>query len=248
MTDLALSVVIPAYNEAERISPTLRATHAWLAARGEPFELLVVDDGSRDRTREVVTALCAELPGLRLIASTPNHGKGHVVGVGMRAARGRLRLFMDADNATPVSELPKLVAALPGGEGVAIGSRRAPGALQKVKQPLYRRLWSRLANRVVQAGLLDGIRDTQCGFKLLSAAAAEAVFARAREAGWGFDLEILALARRLGFAIVEVPVDWTDDRRSRIHPIRDALRITREFVRIRGAFRRGDYDLPPRAS
>lgn len=237
-----LSVVIPAYNEAERIAPTLRAVHAWLAEQAFTSEILVVDDGSTDATKLVVTALADELDNLLLVESWPNRGKGHVVRLGMLTARGSLRLFMDADGSTSIEELPPLLARIAAGADVAIGSRRAPGA-RASHAPWWRRAWSRIANRVVQAGLLEGIQDTQCGFKLFTRTAAEAVFAHVRTAGWGFDLEALALARRLGFRLAELPVRWVDDRRSRIHPVRDAIRITREFLRIRRAFRRGDYRL-----
>lgn len=239
-----LSVVIPAYNEEERLPPTLHAVHAWLSAQPLSYEILVVDDGSTDGTREVVRGLARELPNLGLIESAPNHGKGHVVKQGMLTARGRLRLFMDADGSTPLTQLPALLAALDAGADIAIGSRRAEGAAFTVAPAWYRRIWSRLANRVVRAGLIDGILDTQCGFKLFTAEAAEAIFRRARTPGWAFDLEALALATRLGLRVTEVPVIWTDDRRSRINPIRDAVKITLEFLRIRRAFARGEYDLP----
>jgi glycosyltransferase involved in cell wall biosynthesis len=242
-----LSVVIPAYNEAARIGPTLRATVDWLSEQALLAEVLVVDDGSTDDTGGVVRALADELrrPEVRveLIESHPNRGKGHVVRAGMLTARGRLRLFMDADNSTPIHELPKLLDQIALGADVAIGSRRAAGATIANRPPWYRRAWSRLANRVVQAGLLTGIQDTQCGFKLFTAIAAERVFRRATTPGWAFDLEVLALARRLGHRIDEVAVHWSDDRRTRIRPLRDAIRITREFLRIRRAFRRGAYDL-----
>ena len=234
--------MVPAYNEAERIAPTLRSIGSWLAQHAPASEIVVVDDGSSDRTREVVAELA--LPTLRLIASTPNHGKGYVVRQGMLAAHGALRLYMDADNATPISELTALIAHIERGADVAIGSRRASGAQLRVLQPWYRRAWSHVANRVVQAVLLDGIVDTQCGFKLFTAAAADAVFTRVRTPGWGFDLEALVIARKLGFTIVEHGVTWTDDRRSRIHPIRDAVRITGELIAIRRALSRGDYDVP----
>jgi glycosyltransferase involved in cell wall biosynthesis len=239
-----LSVIIPAYNEARRIGPTLDAVIAWLQGQPLPHELIVVDDGSEDETRAVVRQRLEGLAFTRLIETPENRGKGHAVRTGMLAARGDLRLFMDADNSTPVNELPGLLARVRAGAHVAIGSRRAPGATTDVRQPWYRRTWSRVANRVVQAGLLEGIRDTQCGFKLFTGAAAEAVFARARIDGWGFDLEALALAQRLGFPVAEHPVSWSDDPRSRISPLRDAWCITKEFFRIRRAFRRGEYGLP----
>lgn len=240
-----LSVVIPAYNEEARIAPTLRAVHEYLSAQNDPYEILVVDDGSTDRTREVVAQLASsEVRHLRLIECVPNHGKGYVVRIGMLTARGEVRLFMDADNATPITELPKLLAELHRGAEVAIGSRRATGAVMQKAPPWYRRIWSRLGNRVVQAGLLAGIKDTQCGFKVFTSGAANAIFRRAHASGWGFDLEVLALARRLNYPIAEVAVTWADDARTKIHPVRDAIRITREYLRIRRAFQRGEYDLP----
>jgi glycosyltransferase involved in cell wall biosynthesis len=239
-----LSVIIPAYNEAQRIGPTLDDVIAWLRRQPLPHELYVVDDGSEDETCAVVQKRLEDLAFARLIRTPENRGKGHAVRTGMLAARGDLRLFMDADNSTPIAELDGLLALVRSGAHVAIGSRRAPGATIDVRQPWYRRLWSRAANRVVQAGLLDGIHDTQCGFKLFTGSAAGAVFARARIDGWGFDLEALALAQRLGFQVAEQPVSWSDDSRSRISPLRDAWRITKEFFRIRRAFRRGEYSLP----
>jgi dolichyl-phosphate beta-glucosyltransferase len=233
-----LSIVIPAYNEAARIAPTLRAVAGWVAMEGIVAEILVVDDGSSDATVQVVEQLADELGSLRVIASTPNLGKGHAVRLGMLSARGTLRLFMDADHSTPVHELPKLLDRIAAGADVAIGSRRAPGAVRGVPPPWYRRAWSRLANQVVQAQLLAGIHDTQCGFKLFTAAAARQIFARVTTCGWGFDLEALVLARQLGYRIDEVAVTWSDDPRSRIHPLRDAVRITRELLRIRRAVRR----------
>jgi len=238
-----LSVIVPAFNEAERITPTLRAISAWLTAQSYPSEILVVDDGSTDATCAVVRALISELPAISLIESTPNRGKGFAVRVGMLAARGAVRLYMDADNATPISELPKLARELERGSDIAIGSRRAQGGAQVIEQPWYRRAWSRVANHVVQAVLLDGIADTQCGFKLFTRTATEAIFSRTKTFGWGFDLEVLVLARKLGFSIVERGVEWSDDRRSRIHPLRDAIRITGELLQVRRALRRGDYDL-----
>lgn len=237
-----LSVVVPAFNEAARIEPTLRSISAGLIDLALTSEILVVDDGSSDATAAVVTTLARELPGLRLVRSERNRGKGSAVRAGMLEARGDLRLYMDADNATPIEELPKLLAALDEGADIAIGSRRAAGGGQRVKQPWFRRAWSHVANKAVQAVLLDGIQDTQCGFKLFRARAADAIFARARVPGWGFDLEVLVLARTHGFRIAECGVIWSDDRRSRIHPIRDAVNITRELISIRRSLRRGDYD------
>lgn len=239
-----LSVVVPAFNEAERIAPTLRSIAEWFGRVPITGEIIVVDDGSTDATRDVVEALA--IPILRLIGSTPNRGKGHAVKVGMLAARGRRRLFMDADNATPIDELPNLMVAVDPphsrGADLAIGSRYTCGSRVHTEQPLYRRAWSRFANRVIRATLVPEIMDTQCGFKLFTAEAAEAIFSRTTTVGWGFDLEVLALAQRLGFSVAECGVAWSDDGRSQIQPLRDVVRISREFFAIRRASRRGDLD------
>jgi glycosyltransferase involved in cell wall biosynthesis len=239
---LALSIVVPAYNEAERITPTLREIAAWLAAQKIDGEILVVDDGSSDGTCDVTRTLAREIPNLELVSCSPNRGKGFVVRRGMLAARGARRLYMDADNATRISELPILESALDRGADVAIGSRRAPGAKLLMDQPWLRRACSRAAGQVIRAVVLDGIRDTQCGFKLFTAAAAEAIFARVRTVGWSVDLEILVVARKLGFTIAEQGVTWSHDQRSRLNPLRDSLRIASELVEISRAQRRGEYD------
>lgn len=238
-----LSVIIPAYNEAERIVPTLRATSEWLIKQNIVHEIIVVNDGSSDNTSEVVTAIAKELPNLRLVDSFPNKGKGHVVRLGMLEAKGNLRLFMDADNSTTIEQLPQLLSAITAGSHIAIGSRRAIGAYGAVKAPWYRRVWSRIANRVVRKGLISGISDTQCGFKLFTAESAQACFSRAKFNGWAFDLEVLALAQALGYKIRELPVAWVHDQRTKINPIKDAIKITKEFMKIRQAFKRGDYNV-----
>ena len=239
------SVVIPAYNEADRIVPTLRAIAAWLetSRECESHEIIVVNDGSTDGTAAIVHALARDVPHIRVVESRPNRGKGYAVRLGMREARGTIRVFMDADHSISIDQLPRLLEAIRTGADVAIGSRQAPGAISRRKAPWYRRAWGRLGNRVVQAGLLDGIHDTQCGFKAFTADAADSIFSRARFSGWGFDLEVLALARGLGFSIVECGVEVDDDPRTRVRSIRDAVAITWEFARIRAAFRRGEYDL-----
>jgi dolichyl-phosphate beta-glucosyltransferase len=237
-----LSIIVPAYNEAERITPTLRAVGAWLAQQGISGEILTVDDGSTDATRDVVRALSREIPNLTLVECSPNRGKGYVVRCGMLAARGSRRLYMDADNATPISELPGLMTALDRGADVAFGSRRAPGARRVVDQPWLRRACSLAAHRAIRAVLLEGISDTQCGFKLFTASAADKIFEGVRTYGWGFDVEVLVLARKLGMTIAERGVTWSDDRRSRLRPLRDSIQIARDVLRISLAQRRGDYD------
>jgi dolichyl-phosphate beta-glucosyltransferase len=238
---LDLSIVVPAYNEEQRIAPTLRALHAFLATTPLRAEIVVVDDGSKDGTVALVERLAGELPGLRCVRSTPNRGKGSAVRIGMLAARGRVRLMCDADGSMPAAEMPKLLARIDAGAAVAIGSRYAAGAAVTVAQPLYRRLWSRLCNAVVQRTLVPGIRDTQCGFKAFTAATAIDLFSRARIDGWAFDLEILALARRRGHRIDEVAVTWSDDQGSRVSPLKDLWKVIREAVTIRKNLSRGVY-------
>ena len=240
--DCDLSIIIPAFNEAERIGSTLIEINEFLAASLLSYEIVVVDDGSSDGTVALVEEMAGEMPALRCIATSPNRGKGHAVRVGMLGSRGDIRLMADADGSTPATEIPLLVNPLRLGQvDVAIGSRYSEGSSCEIKQPFYRRWWSRVANRVVQHALVPGIRDTQCGFKAFSAVAAESIFLRTKIDGWAFDLEALALARRMEFSVAEIAVHWSDDPRSRISPIADALRVMRELMTIRGNLRRGVY-------
>ncbi len=241
-TTLDLSIVIPAYNEELRITPTLEATAQFLADYAGTWEIVVVDDGSRDGTVALCERLAAErIPQLRVIASKPNRGKGSAVRIGMLAARGQIRVMCDADGSMPATELPKLLAPIAQGADLAIGSRYAPGAASNQTQPLYRRLWSRLCNQVIQRALVPGVRDTQCGFKAFTARAADDLFGRATIDGWAFDLEVLALAKRLGYQVRECGVAWHDDQRSRVSPWKDMWKVIREAVVIKRNLRRGRY-------
>lgn len=238
-----LSIIVPAYNEAQRIAPTLERLHAFLLTQSLRSEIVVVDDGSRDDTCAVVEAAMPRIPYLRLIRQTPNRGKGAAVRRGMLEARGQIRVMCDADCSMPPEQLPKLLAPIIGCRAeIAIGSRYAEGASSDIKQPLYRVMWSRLANQVIQRSLVPGVRDTQCGFKAFTAEAARDLFERATIDGWAFDLEILALARRRGHGIEEVGVAWTDDRRSRINPLTDMWKVMREALVIRSNLKRGVYN------
>ena len=241
-----LSIVVPAYNEEHRLAPTLERLSAYLSTQPMRSEIVVVDDGSRDATCAVVEAAMARIPNLRLVRQTPNRGKGAAVRLGMLEARGQIRVMSDADGSMPPEQLPRLLAPILACRAeISIGSRYAEGARSNVLQPWYRVLWSRLANRVIQRSLVPGVRDTQCGFKAFTAEAARALFGVSRIDGWAFDLEILALARRTGFAIAEVGVEWTDDRRSRVNPIKDMWKVVREALTIRSNLRRGVYRVLP---
>jgi dolichyl-phosphate beta-glucosyltransferase len=238
-----LSIVVPAYNEEHRLPPTLARLHAYLSAQPLRYEIVVVDDGSRDATCAVVQAAMASIPTLRLVRQTPNRGKGAAVRLGMLAARGQIRVMSDADGSMSPDQLPRLLAPIIACKAeVAIGSRYAEGARSNIEQPWYRVLWSRIANTAVQRSLVPGVRDTQCGFKAFTAEAARDLFARGRIDGWAFDLEILALARRAGYAISEVGVEWTDDRRSRVNPLKDMWKVVREAMTIRKNLRSGVYE------
>jgi len=236
-----LTLVIPAFNEELRLLPTLERLHAHLAAQAMSYEIVVVDDGSRDGTCKVVEAAAARIPNIVLERQRPNRGKGAAVRRGMFAARGRIRVMWDADGSTPPEELPRLLAPIVAGRAeIAIGSRYAAGA-RTVKQPRYRVVWSRLCNRVIQRFLVPRVLDTQCGFKAFTAAAALNLFGSATINGWAFDLEILALARRRGFAIEEVGVEWKDDGRSHVNPFTDIWKVVREALTIRRNLARGIY-------
>lgn len=238
MTKPTLSVIIPAYNEAARITPTLDALVATLAQTPGRHEVLVVDDGSTDAT----VAVCEDYARLRrsslvdiqVVCTMPNRGKGHAVRTGMLCARGDVLAMLDADGSIPPSEMMRLVGPVARREcHVAIASRYAIGAKQATVQPLFRRVWSRLCNQVIRRTIVRGLRDTQCGCKVFQREAARELFARCEVNGWAFDLEVLGLAQRRAMSIREVGVQWQDDARSRVSPVRDLGRVIREAIAIR---------------
>ena len=231
MSAVDVSLVIPAYNEETRLGPTLARCVRFLAASPWRWEIVVVHDGSTDGTVALCRRMAAEIPDLRVVETRPNRGKGHAVRAGVRAARGAAIVMYDADGATPIAEIAKLLAPLARGEAaIAIGSRYVGG--RGTDQPLWRRLWSRLAHFVMQRTLVPGIADAHCGCKAFTAAAGRDLFGRSTVDGWSFDLEILALALRLGYAVAEIGVEWRDDRRSRVRPVRDLFGVIAEAIRI----------------
>ncbi len=222
-----LSVVIPAYNEAERLPPTLAKVRAYLESRGGAFEILVVDDGSEDDTANRAEAL-----GVQVVRNDGNRGKGFSVRRGMLLARGARRLMTDADLSTPIEDLPRLMEAMDAGYGVVIASRALPGSNIEVRQPWYRENMGRVFNLCVRLFALPGLHDTQCGFKLFRADAARDAFASARHDGFSFDVEALFLARRHGHRIAEVPVTWRNDAASRVGTMSGLLAFV-DLLRIR---------------
>jgi len=237
-------VIGPAYNEELRLLPTLQRLHAHLSAQPLSYEILVVDDGSSDRTCDIVEVATPSIANLAILRQPRNRGKGAAVRRGMLAARGRIRLMCDADCSMPPEQLGRLLAPIQAGRAaIAIGSRYAAGAKTDVKKPLYRVLWSRLCNKVIQRSLVPRILDTQCGFKAFTADVARNLFGSATIDGWAFDLEILALARRRGFAIEEVGIEWKDDNRSRVNPLRDMWKVIREAMTIHCNIKRGVYNV-----
>lgn len=238
-----LSIIVPAYNEALRIPPTLERLHRYLANQPLRYEIVVVDDGSKDNTCEVVTQHMAWIPNLTLVRQTPNKGKGAAVRMGMLAANGQIRVMCDADGSMPPEQLPRLLEPIVSCRAeISIGSRYADGAKTDKKQPFYRVMWSRLCNKVIQRSLVPGVRDTQCGFKAFTAEAARDLFKVARIDGWAFDLEILALAKRRAFIVEEVGVEWADDGRSRVNPLSDMYKVIREALTIRRNLKAGVYN------
>ncbi len=235
-----LSIVIPAFNEERRLPETLRRVRAYLEARRADAEVIVVDDGSRDATAALVEARRGEFPGLRLVSNGVNRGKGYSVRHGMREARGRIVLFTDADLSAPIEEADKLLAAMRDHE-VAIGSRGVDRSLIEVHQSPLRELAGMVFNFLVRA--ITGLRfvDTQCGFKAFLREPSRIIFEQQRIERFGFDPEILFLAKRHGLRAVEIPVRWAHDPQTRVSMVRDSLRMFGEVLSIRWNWLLGRY-------
>jgi dolichyl-phosphate beta-glucosyltransferase len=236
------SIVIPAYNESARLGATLEKVLAYVQAQGWDAEVIVVNDGSRDNTADIVRTFAAKYPTLRLVENPGNRGKGYSVRHGMLSARGRVLLFSDADLSSPIEEAPKLFGALEEGADIAIGSRWLRAATQTPRQPVYRQLFGRIFNLLLRVTLGLQFKDTQCGFKAFKQPAAQVIFPLQRIDRWGFDPEILFLARKFGFKVQEVSVAWGHSGGTRINPLTDGSRMFLEMLRIRWYSLMGKYD------
>jgi glycosyltransferase involved in cell wall biosynthesis len=235
------SIVLPAYNESARIADTLNKILAHNSKRGWNAEIIVVNDGSSDGTGEMVREYARKYPTLRLLENPGNRGKGYSVRNGMLHANGDILLFSDADLSSPIEEADKLFAALAEGADVAIGSRWLDPQLQIQRQPLHRQLFGRIFNLALRVILGLKFKDTQCGFKAFTRRSAYAIFPLQKIERWGFDPELLYLARKLAFVVRELPVAWAHREGTRISPLRDGIRMFGEMLKIRSHALRGNY-------
>jgi glycosyltransferase involved in cell wall biosynthesis len=241
------SIVIPAYNESARLPATLASVMGCIRARGWQAEVLVVNDGSTDATADVVQAFAQTAPEIRLIENPGNRGKGYSVRAGMLRARGEIVLFTDSDLSAPIEEAERLFAAIQEGADIAIGSRWLESGRQTQRQPLYRQFFGRCFNAVTRAVMRLPFADTQCGLKAFTREAAQTVFQLQTIDRWGFDPEILFIALKRGYWIIEVPVSWAHDERTRMSYLRDGIRMLQEIAQVRWNAFRGLYNKPVEA-
>jgi dolichyl-phosphate beta-glucosyltransferase len=225
--------VVPAYNEEQRLPRTIEAIERYLEGKGIPYELILVDDGSVDGTRLIMEKAAERNSRVRVEALPQNRGKGRAIATGVAVATGSEILVTDADLSTPIEELDKLQAALDSGAGIAIGSRAVKGSRVEVSQPIYRVVMGKTFNLMVQALLLPGVWDTQCGFKLLRADVAHAVFAGLTTDRFGYDPEVLYRAKKQGVKIAEVPVVWRNSAPTKVSTFRTSLEMFKDLFRIR---------------
>ncbi len=229
-----LSIVIPAYNEENRIKNTLLIIDDYIKSKNLNAEIIVVDDGSKDKTTELIKKYKSKIKNLEVIRYEKNQGKGFAVKTGVEASKGKYILFADADNSTPIEEHEKLQKALTKNNAeIAIGSRYLKESNVKIKQPKHRVLISRAGNFLIQAFLIDNIKDSQCGFKLFTSKAAKDIFRFQKVKRFAFDMELLVIAQNLEHKIIETPVSWFNSTESRVRPVRDGLRSLKDLVYIK---------------
>jgi glycosyltransferase involved in cell wall biosynthesis len=238
------SIVIPAFNESARLPATLQSVVGCIRARGWDAEVIVVNDGSTDATAEVTRSFAQSAPEVQLMENPGNRGKGFSVRAGMLQARGEVALFTDSDLSAPIEEAERLFAAIKQGADIAIGSRWLESNRQTQRQPLYRQFFGRCFNAVTRAVMRLPFADTQCGLKAFTREAAQTVFQLQTIERWGFDPEILLIALKRGYRVVEVPVSWAHDERTRMSYLRDGLKMLEEMTIIRWNALTGRYNRP----
>lgn len=226
----SVSFVIPVYNEEERIGTTLDVVLNYFSNTDYLVEVIVVDDGSTDKTADVVQSFAGQV---KLFSYGRNRGKGAAVRYGMLASIGDVRVFSDADLSTPIYEIEKILDRLKGGADICIGSRALEPSLIKKHQPFYREFMGKTFNKLVQMLIMKGIEDTQCGFKGFTAESAKFLFSRSKIDGFSFDVEILYLAQKAKMKIEQVPVEWYNDQRTKVHPIGDSFNMFIELLKIK---------------
>ena len=244
MEKIYLSVIIPSYNEEKRISNTLLDIDKQLSNQNYSYEIIVVSDGSKDKTAAIVNKFSDLIKNLKLIDNKKNHGKGWVVRQGMLAAKGQYRLFMDADNATTIDHFEKMIPLFKQGFEVVIGSRDgkdAKGAKQEVAQSFLKRQLGNFGNVLIQLLAVSGIWDTQCGFKAFTEKATNDIFKKCLINRWGFDIEALAVARKLNYKIGIIPVNWVNDPNSKVS-LKGYLNTFRELFKIKWNLITRKYD------
>jgi dolichyl-phosphate beta-glucosyltransferase len=232
-TGKSISIVIPAYNEAERIGPTVETIHNYFSKKHQSFDILVINDGSKDNTTNIVLDCAKRIRNVKLLDSSINQGKGSSVRKGMIHAAHDLILLTDADLSTPIEEFEKLVPWIQRGYDIAIGSRGMKKSEIILRQPWHRRTMGRVFNLLVKILILSDFSDTQCGFKLFRSEAATRIFRLSKIDGFAFDVEVLFIAKKMGYKIKEVPVRWIDSPRSKVSALRDPFRMFLDLLKIR---------------
>jgi dolichyl-phosphate beta-glucosyltransferase len=235
------SIIIPAFNEGERIATTLERVLRYAGEQRWSAEVIIVDDGSKDTTTGIVREHMQKNPAVKLLQNPGNRGKGFSVRNGMLNAKGNVLLFSDADLSSPIEEANKLFQAIANGADIAIGSRWLKTELQTRRQPMHRQLFGRIFNLLLRIVLGLKYKDTQCGFKAFSRKSADVLFPLQQIERWGFDPELLFLARRFGLKVAEVPVVWAHREGTRLSPLRDGIRMFGEMLRIRWNAWSGKY-------
>ena len=240
MSEFFLSIIIPAHNEEERLPPSLELVDAFVRQQLYPIEVIIVENGSHDRTLEVVRSFQSKMPYLKVIQETQK-GKGLAVRSGMLAASGQYRIFCDADFSMPVTEISKFIPKTGEQYDIAIASRELPES-KRVDEPEFRHLIGRVFNNLVRWALLPGLQDTQCGFKAFRGDVADHLFRMQTLTGWSFDAELLFIAQRLGYKTIEVPITWYYKPGTRLHIVKDSIKMASDLFTIRRNAKQGKYD------